>query len=244
MSQAVKASAGQWQAGEQPNGTTAGEVHSFSRPNAAQQMPIRIALVNDFELVLRGLEGMLRPFSDRLVVTELDTVGNPEQAVDIALFDTYGHPWGGVDRVHSLAADPRVGTVVVYTWQLPPGQLDVVLAAGARGVLAKSIPAEALADALVAIDRGETTVSPVFDRPRGTAWPGHDFGLTLRESEVAALLARGLSNREIAAALFISEHTVKSHLKSVFRKTGVGTRARAVARIKEDSGFRQTRHAR
>jgi DNA-binding NarL/FixJ family response regulator len=203
-----------------------------------------VALVNDFELVLRGLEGMLRPFSDQLTVTELDTAGNPEHAVDVALFDTYGHAWGGVDRVHSLAIDPRVGAVVVYTWQLPPGQLDVVLAAGAHGVLAKSITAESLADALVAVTHGEIPISPVFDRPRGGSWPGHDFGLTLRESEVAALLARGLSNREIAAALYISEHTVKSHLKSVFRKTGVGTRARAVARIKEDSGFRQTRHAR
>jgi DNA-binding NarL/FixJ family response regulator len=219
-------------------------VRTFPRAAAEPRTPIRIALVNDFELVLRGLEGMLRPFADRLAVAELDTTGNPEEAVDIALFDTYGHPWGGVDRVHSLAIDPCVGAVVVYTWQLPPGQLDVVLAAGARGVLAKSIPAEALADALVAINGGETTISPVFDRPRDMAWPGHDFGLTLRESEVAALLARGLSNREIAEALYISEHTVKSHLKSVFRKTGVGTRARAVARIKEDSGFRQTRHAR
>ena len=228
----------------QPAATAPGaDVRSFTRsmpPNA----PIRVALVNDFELVLRGLEGMLRPFSDRVLVTELDTEANPEFAVEIALFDTYGHSWGGVDRVHSLALDPRVGAVVVYTWQLPPGQLDIVLAAGARGVLAKSIPAESLVDALIAADRGETVVSPAFDHPREGSWPGHDFGLTLRESEVAALLARGLSNREIAEALFISEHTVKSHLKSVFRKTGVGTRARAVARIKEDSGFRQSRHAR
>jgi two-component system, NarL family, response regulator LiaR len=221
----------------------AGEVRGLSRPEPSDAA-VRVALVNDYELVLQGLEGMLRPFADRVLVTELDTAANPEHAVEIALFDTYGHPWGGVDRVHSLARDPRVGAVVVYTWQLPPGQLEVVLTAGARGVLAKSIPAETLADALVAISRGETIVSPVFDRPHEHAWPGHDFGLTLRESEVAALLARGLSNREIAAALFISEHTVKSHLKSVFRKTGVGTRARAVARIKEDSGFRQTSHAR
>jgi DNA-binding NarL/FixJ family response regulator len=205
---------------------------------------IRVALVNDYELVLHGLEGMLRPYAERVLVTELDTAANPENPVEIALFDTYGHAWGGVDRVHSLAIDPRVGAVVVYTWQLPPGQLDAVLSAGARGVLAKSMTADALAGALVAINRGETIVSPIFDRPHEHAWPGHDFGLTLRESEVAALLARGLSNREIAAALFISEHTVKSHLKSVFRKTGVGTRARAVARIKEDTGFRQSSHAR
>jgi len=130
--------------------------------------------------------------------------------------------------VHSLASDARVGAVVVYTWQLPPGQLDVVLAAGARGVLAKSVPAVDLADSLVAVDAGETG-------------PGQDLGLTTRESEVAALLARGLSNREIAAALFISEHTVKTHLKAIFHKAGVAPRARAIARIKIDVGSRRIR---
>ncbi len=158
------------------------------------------------------------------------------------MFDTHGHPRGGVDRVHSLASDARVGAVVVYTWQLPPGQLDVVLAAGARGVLAKSVPAVDLADSLVAVDAGETVVSLAFHRPGDAAsGPGQDLGLTTRESEVAALLARGLSNREIAAALFISEHTVKTHLKAIFRKAGVAPRARAIARIKIDVGSRRIR---
>ena len=161
--------------------------------------------------------------------------------IQVALFDTHGHPWGGVDRVHSLAIDARVGAVVVYTWQLPPGQLDVVLAAGARGVLAKSIPAVDLADSLLAIDAGETIVSPALRGTGDPERPGADLGLTSRESEVAALLARGLSNREIAAALFISEHTVKTHLKSIFRKAGVASRARAIARIKVEVGSRRIR---
>ena len=203
--------------------------------------PIHVALVNDAELVLRGLEAMLRPFSDRLTVTELDVRDNPGDNVEIALFDTHGHPWGGVDRVHSLARDARVGAVVVYTWQLPPGQLDVLLAAGARGVLSKSIPAVDLADSLLAIDAGETIVSPAFHSPGDPQRPGPDLGLTSRESDVAALLARGLSNREIAAALFISEHTVKTHLKAIFRKAGVASRARAIARIKIDVGSRRIR---
>jgi NarL family two-component system response regulator LiaR len=203
--------------------------------------PIQVALVNDAELVLRGLEAMLQPFSDRLTVTELDVHDNPGGNVEIAFFDTHGHPWGGVDRVHSLAGDTRVGAVVVYTWQLPPGQLDVVLAAGARGVLSKSIPAVDLADSLLAIDAGETIVSPAFRGPGDPERPGPDLDLTSRESDVAALLARGLSNREIAAALFISEHTVKTHLKSIFRKAGVASRARAIARIKIDVGSRRIR---
>jgi NarL family two-component system response regulator LiaR len=207
--------------------------------NATGGPPIIVALVNDFELVLRGTEAMLGQFPDRIVVSELDVGSNPDHRVDVALFDTYGHVRGGVDRVHSLAADPRVGAVVVYTWRLPPGQLEALVAAGARGVLAKSLPADVLADAVIAIHRGETVVSPVFHRRGEHAWPGRDLGLTARESEVAAFLANGCSNREIADALFISEHTVKTHLKAILRKTGVASRTGAAVRIAEDAGFRR-----
>ena len=199
----------------------------------------QVALVNDFELVLRGLAKMLDPLRDRLRVVELDVGVGPQHPVDVALFDTYGHPRNGIDRVRSLANDPRVGAVVVYTWAITNEQVDASIEAGARGVLAKSEPAEALAHALLAIDDGEVVVSEVFHRPRGYTWPGHDLGLTARESEVAAFLAQGLSNREMADALNISEHTVKSHLKAIFQKTGVASRAHAVARISDDPRFRR-----
>ena len=201
--------------------------------------PSRVALVNDFELVLRGLAEMLDPFRNRLRVVELDVDTGPKHRVDVALFDTYGHPRNGLDRVHLLAGDPRVGAVVVYTWAITNDQVDAVVAAGARGVIAKSETAEALAHALLAIAGGEMVVSAAFHRPRGYTWPGHDLGLTARESEVAAFLGEGLSNRDIAEALSISEHTVKSHVKAIFQKTGVGSRAQAVARIADDARFRR-----
>jgi NarL family two-component system response regulator LiaR len=203
------------------------------------QAPIQVALVNDFELVLRGLEAVLQPFADRLDVVELDVGTNPDFQVDVALFDTYGQPRGGVDRVRSLATDRRVGAVAVYVWQLPVEQVDALIAAGARGVLAKSTPPAALADALIAITRGETVISPAFRRLGEAVWPGHAFGLTVRESEVAAFLSQGMSNHEMAEALCISEHTVKSHLKSIFQKTGATSRGHAVARIAADAGFRR-----
>ncbi|MDQ1511445.1 MAG: hypothetical protein QOG50_3289 [Actinomycetota bacterium] len=203
----------------------------------------KVALVNDFDLVLQGLAGMLDPFRDRLRIVELDVDTGPRNRVDIALFDTYGHPRNGIDRVRLLADDRRVGSVVVYTWAITNEQVDAVIEAGARGVIAKSETAEALAHALVAIDGGEVVVSAVFHRPRGYTWPGHDLGLTARESEVAAFLSEGLSNREMADALSISEHTVKSHLKAIFQKTGVASRAQAVARIVGDPRFRRVRSA-
>ena len=202
---------------------------------------LRVAVVNDFELIVRGLASMLSPFHDQVLVVESDVHRNPESWVDIALFDAYGHRRGGVDRVRSLAAEPKIGAVVVYTWALPAGQLNAVLAAGARGVLSKSVPAAALVEMLFAINGGEVVVSPAFSRPREHAWPGHDFRLTPRESEVAALLADGLSNQAIADALFISEHTVKSHLKAIFQKVGVESRSQVIAYVTENPDFRRVR---
>lgn len=204
---------------------------------------MRVAVVNDFEVIVRGLEGLLEPFRDHLRVTELDVDRNPAHRVDVALFDTYGHARGGLDRVLSLANDPGVGAVVVYTWGLPPGQLEAILAAGARGVLSKSAPAKTLADALVAIRAGEIVVSPTFSRPRDRTWPGHNFQLSARESEVAVFLVQGLSNHEIGDALCISEHTVKSHLKSIFQKINVTSRTQAVARIAQEPAFRRINRA-
>jgi NarL family two-component system response regulator LiaR len=201
-----------------------------------------VALVNDFEVIVRGVEAMLAEFGDEIYITELDVGSNPDHRVDVALFDTYGHGRGGVDRVQSLAADPRVGAVVAYTWVLPPGQVDEVLMAGARGVIAKSAPARDLVDALVAVTAGEVVVSPAFTRPAIASWPGQEFRLTARESDVAAFLVQGLSNQQIADALCISEHTVKSHMKAIFQKTGAASRTQALARLAGTPEFRRVGH--
>jgi DNA-binding NarL/FixJ family response regulator len=202
----------------------------------------RVALVNDYEIVLRGLETMLRPYRDRIEVIELDVERNPDEIVDVALFDTYGHPRLGLDRVAELARDPHVHAVAIYTWSFAPEQFDAARAAGARGVLAKSMSADALVDALQQIGRQEEFVSARFGRSVHQPWPGYDLGLTLREGEVALFLAQGMRNRDIASALWVSENTVKTHLKSIFQKTSVSSRAEAIVRISRDSSFSPKRH--
>jgi DNA-binding NarL/FixJ family response regulator len=202
----------------------------------------RVALVNDYEIVLRGLEAMLAPFRNRIEVVELDVEHNPDFVVDVALFDTYGHPRLGLDRVAALAHDPHVGAVAVYTWSFTPERLEAARAAGAHGVLAKSMSAEALVDAIEAIARSEEFVSTRFGRSVRQPWPGYDLGLTLRESEVALFLAQGLRNRDIATALWVSENTVKTHLKSIFQKTSVNSRAEAIVRISHDTSFSPRRY--
>ena len=101
-------------------------------------------------------------------------------------------------------------------------------------MLAKSMPAEALVDAIQQIAHEEEFVSARFGRSVRQPWPGYDLGLTLRESEVALFLAQGLRNRDIASALWVSENTVKTHLKSIFQKTSVTSRAEAIVRISRD----------
>lgn len=202
-----------------------------------------VALVNDYELVLRGVAGMLQPFRDRIDVVELDVDRNPDFRVDVALFDPYGHARLGLDQVSSLTRDPNVGRVAIYTWTLTPAQRDAAILAGAHGIIAKSVPPGELADALLDIAAGGEFVSSEFGVDDGPPWPGRDFGSSLRESEVAALLADGLSNKEIAIALWISENTVKTHLKAIFQKTAVTTRAQAVVRIASGPQFARRRIA-
>ena len=198
---------------------------------------IKVAVVNDYELVVQGVATMLRAFRDRIDVVELDVRENPHGEVDVALFDTYGHRQLGVDRVAALVRDHNVGAVAVYTGHSTSDQRDAVLAAGARGLLAKSMQASALAEALIDIAEGRQVVSEEFGDAEDADWPGQEFGLTSRESEVAALLAQGLSNKELAAALWISENTVKTHLKGIFQKTTATSRTQAIVRIAGDAQF-------
>ncbi len=206
-------------------------------PERTSPARIRVALVNDYEIVLRGLESMLAPYRDRIDVVELDVERNPDEVVDVALFDTYGHPRLGLDRISNLARDPHVRAVAVYTWASSPERFEAARAAGARGVLAKSMTAEALVEAIQQIARDGEYVSAHFGRLVRPPWPGYDLGLTLRESEVAIFLAQGMRNRDIAAALWVSENTVKTHLKSIFQKASVTSRAEAIVRISRDASF-------
>jgi DNA-binding NarL/FixJ family response regulator len=202
---------------------------------------IRIALVNDYEIVVRGLAGMLAPYADRLHIVELVPGGEVDRTVDVALFDTYARRGLGLDRLADLVADPAVRHVAVFT-VAPTRQLaQHAVEAGATGLLLKSLTAAELVDCLERIGRGETVVMSEHAArsrpPAGVRWPGHSRGLTERESELLTLVALGLRNDEIAEALFVSANTVKSHLKSVFRKLDVRNRAEAIAAVASDPSF-------
>ncbi|HUJ66287.1 MAG TPA: response regulator transcription factor [Acidimicrobiales bacterium] len=204
---------------------------------------VRVAIVNDYEVVVAGVLGMLAPYSDQVEVVELDVDRDPTQVVDVALFDTYGQPGLGVSRVRSLAASREVGAVAVYTWTANEAARRAAYGAGASALIAKTLPADQLVASVQLVAAGETVDTGRFQSTHGGQWPGAQWGLSARESETLALVATGMPNRAIAQALFISENTVRTHLKSIFRKLAVTSRSQAVARALSDSSFAMRRRA-
>jgi DNA-binding NarL/FixJ family response regulator len=199
--------------------------------------PVRVAIVNDYEVVVAGVQGMLSPYSRLVSVVELDVQEDPAQAVDVALFDTYGQPGLGLGRVRSLAGSLHVGAVAVYTWNMTESARKAASDAGASAVIAKSLPARQLVASLQALAGGQTVETGRFRAAKAGPWPGAHWSLSARESETLALVATGMPNRAIADAMFVSENTVRTHLKSIFRKLGVSNRSQAVARALSDPTF-------
>jgi DNA-binding NarL/FixJ family response regulator len=205
--------------------------------------PISVALVDDYDVVLIGLAHMFDRYEDRVVVAELDANEPVTDAVDIVLYDTFAQPEVDHGDIDVVIAHP-CARVVVYTWNYHADLIDEALHKGASGYLAKSLPARELVAALEAIHRGETVVSVPTRKARLSPrldWPGQSEGLTGRESEVLALITQGKSNAEVAAMTFLSMNSVKSYIRSAYRKIGVNSRTQAVLWGIEH-GFRPDHH--
>ena len=192
--------------------------------------PIRLALVDDYDIVVVGLAQMFAPYRDRVAVVEL-VAGRPvAQDVDIARFDTFAQPEADGPDLATVIANPHADRVVVYTWSFDRRLIDEALARGACGYLSKTLPAADLVDALERVHAGEVVVSDAPPRTRRTVgrdWPGRTEGLSDREAEILALITQARSNAQIAAITYLSENTVKSYLRSVYRKLGVRSRTEA-----------------
>ena len=193
-------------------------------------MPIRLAIVNDYEVVVRGLADMLAAYTDELEIVELDSQVPVSVPVDIALYDTFAQTQGDSPDVEDLIHNPLVRRVVVYTWNIQARLIEGTLARGASAYLSKTLPAAELALALRAVHAGERVISPdPGSAPLvGGDWPGRAEGLTAREAEVIALITQGLSNAAIAERASLSINSVKSYIRTSYRKMGVTSRTNAV----------------
>jgi DNA-binding NarL/FixJ family response regulator len=196
---------------------------------------LRIALLNDYDVVVAGLATMLADLHDRVEVVDVSiTLPTEDAPLDVVLLDTFGVAGLDLDRLQATAAQPNVGSVAVYSFNFQPAQVDAALSHGATGYLWKGLPGGALVADLERVADGAVVVSETrpHTHPLRTPeadWPGRDRGLTTRESEALILLAQGLTNRAIAKAMYVSVDTVKTHLRNVYRKLDLRNRAEAVA---------------
>lgn len=206
--------------------------------------PIQLVLVDDHRMVIDGLVAMLSRHQDTVEVVGQATSRDEAMQVlrktepDMVLLDVRLRGDSGLDlcrEILSFTPDCKVVFLTVYDDEQ---YLFQALRAGAAGFLLKRVEAEELVEHLERVREGVTVVDPMLAGRvaesaarlhRGEFWPGAHLGLTQRESEVLGLMVAGHSNRALAAELVISEETVKSHTRSVYRKLDVADRSEAVA---------------
>jgi len=203
-----------------------------------------VVIVDDHQMVIEGLKAMLSPFAARVTVVgealgvdeALDVIAG--LAPDIVLSDIRMQGSSGLDLCRAVRERDPERKVILLSVYDDEQYLFQALRVGASGYLLKGIGSDELVRQLELVHNGEMAIDPgLAARAVDTAarmqrdefWPGARQGLTQRESEILSLVVAGLSNRGVATKLIIGEETVKSHLRSIYRKLGVGDRTGAVA---------------
>lgn len=208
-----------------------------SAQGARVKRPIRLAIVDDYAVVVAGVAALLA--LEHIDVVETAASLPVISDVDIVLYDTFGQVQGrGVD-LEDFVRDSGA-KVVIYSWNLRPELIRQAVAGGASGYLSKVLTGPVIVEVLERIMTGETVILTGNEETSvGGAgdWPGRSAGLSPREAEVIALIAAGLSNQEIAERAHVSYNSIKSYIRSAYRKIGVERRPQAVLWAVEN-GFR------
>ena len=203
-----------------------------TRVKSAPKTQIRVLVADDHGVVREGLVSLIARKPDMAVVGE---AANGREAVelwkqhrpDITLLDLRMPELDGVGAIGEIRAQDETAHIIVLTTFDGDEDIYRAIRAGAKGYLLKDAAREALMDCIRRVHQGETCIPPALaaklaDRIGGEA-------LSEREIDVLKLMALGKSNKEIGSALFISEGTVKSHVKRIFAKLNVISRTEAVA---------------
>ncbi len=215
-----------------------------SPPAARGQDPIRVLVVDDHALFRRGLEMVLDAEPDIEVVAEAADGAEAlaravETTPDIVLMDVRMPRRGGIDACTLIKDAVPSAKIIMLTISDEEADLYEAIKAGAMGYLLKEISIEEVAGAVRAVAEGQSLISPSMATKLLTEFasmikrgderqPVPSPRLTDREMGVLRLVAKGLNNRNIAKALFISENTVKNHVRNILEKLQLHSRMEAV----------------
>ena len=203
-----------------------------SPPKPGKKSRIRVLIADDHTVVREGLVSLIRRKPDMTVIGEAK---NGHEAVDlwkqhrpdVTLLDLRMPELDGVSAIKEIRDQDEHARILVLTTFDGDEDIYRAIQAGAKGYLLKDVPREALMDSIRRVNAGETCVPVHLAAKLAERVSGET--LSSREVDVLKLMAQGKSNKEIGAALFISEGTVKSHVKAIFAKMNVISRTEAVA---------------
>ena len=206
-------------------------------PDLIRELPIRVLVVDDHAVVRQGLKAFLRVQDDIEFVGE---AANGDEALtqarsvqpDVILMDLIMPGMDGVETMRQLSAAGVDAKVIVLTSFAEDEQVFAAVKAGAAGYLLKDVQPQELGDAIRTVHAGDAQLHPsialkLMREVAAGAREKDADGLTARELEVLKALARGMSNKEIAAELGVAEKTVKTHVSSILRKLQVADRTQA-----------------
>ena len=194
--------------------------------------PIRILTVDDHPLMRGGIAAMIRTQDDMLLVAEAASGGEGiaqfrEHQPDITLMDLLLPDMSGIDALIAIRSEFPDARVIMLTTFEGDVEIQRALAAGARSYLLKSMPPAELVKGIREVHAGKKRIPPEIAAQ--IAEHMSDELLTAREIEVLQEVAAGKRNRDIAERLFISEETVKVHVKHIMEKLGARDRTVAVS---------------
>lgn len=202
---------------------------------------LNVLLIDDHPVVRAGLKAILNSFSDIQVIAEGSDGSTALQIIapdyagpqpDVVVMDIQMPGVSGIEATRQLKAADGPPVLVLTTYD---SEADILaaLSAGAIGYLLKDAPEQALHDAILNTAARKRTLAPGVAATLAARISNPEEALSEREIEILQALASGATNRELAAQMFISLATVKTHLIHIFRKLGVDTRTAAVTVARE-----------